>query len=320
MKQVFKTALSVLLVFLSLILVLETSCNCQIQETTPAQSETVEKGKSFIWKISSDTTHVYILGSVHVASLDLYPLDNTIEDAFNSAVYLVVEINTNNFTQAYATQLLFEYGTYPEGDGFRQNVPEELYNKLDEQFNQYGIGIAMLDDFKPFVIYNLMGQSLLENLGYKGEYGVDFYFMNKAEEINMDILQLETAEFQMGLLSSIPDDIMIMTLQYDIDSLDNQEIQEYLQELFDAWEGGDAIKMETIVFEALIEEPYLGPYYEIMYDQRNFNMVQKIEEFLADNEVYFIVVGAGHLVGENGLINLLSQKGYQVEQLDKAGN
>jgi uncharacterized protein YbaP (TraB family) len=301
---------------MALILLITTGCNCQSQDTATSQTTTAISGKAFIWKISSDTTHVYLLGSVHVASLDLYPLDQTIEDAFVSSDYLVVEVNTNNLTQAYATQLLLDYGTYPDGDGFKKHVPEELYNKLDEQFKQYGMGMAMLDGFKPFVIYNLMSQYILEDLGYKVEYGIDLYFMNKADDSNKDILELETSEFQIQLLSSVPDEEMITAIQYDID---NPETEKYLHDLFDAWVNGDTAAMETIVFKALVEEPDMAPYYEIMYDQRNFNMAQKIMEYLADDGVYFIVVGAGHLVGENGLINLLHDRGYDVEQLDKSG-
>ena len=309
MKLFKRIAVGVLVILVSSILLITTACS--------SQDTTDTSGKLFIWKISSETTHVYLLGSVHIASQDLYPLDNTIEDAFNSASYLVVEVNTNNLTQAYATQLLLEYGTYPEGDGFKKHVPEELYNKLDDYFAKYGMAMALLNDYKPFVIYNLMSQYMLESLGYKIDYGIDLYFMDKAEESDKSILELETPEFQMHLLSSVPDENIIVAMQYDID---NPETGKYLEDLFNAWSDGDVAAMETIVFEALVEEPDMASYYEIMYDQRNFNMSQKIAEYLADDGVYFIVVGAAHLVGESGLLNLLSNMGYEVEQLDKSGS
>ena len=309
MKSFQRIAAGVLVILLSFILLITSACSSQ--DTTDTNS------KLFIWEISSETTHVYLLGSVHIANQDLYPLDNTIEDAFDSARYLVVEVNTNNLTQTAAMDLLLEYGTYPEGDSFKKHVSEELYNKLDEQFQQYGIAMALLNDYKPFVIYNLMSQYMLESFGYKFSYGIDLYFMNKAEESNKDILELETSEFQMSLLSSVPDESIIKTMEYDID---NPETGKYLEDLFNAWSDGDAAWMETVVFEAFTEEPDMATYYEILFDQRNLNMVEKISEFLADNEVYFVVVGAGHLVGENGLLNLLYNMGYMVEQLYKSGN
>ena len=312
MRYLHRLIIGILVVLLSFLLILGTGCNCQNQETTGSPSPTATTGKSFIWKISSDTTHVYLLGSVHVATQDLYPLDKTIEDAYASADYLVVEVNTNNLSQIHAGELLVQYGTYPQGDGFKDNVSEELYNTLAEQFRENEIDITLFNDYRPYVIYNFMSQLILKSLGYTIENGIDLYFLNKTDESNKSILELETTEYQLSLMSSIPDEIFIKMMQYDIE---NEETGKYLQDLFSAWEDGDIAKMETVVFEALVEEPEMAPYYEIMYDQRNINMLQEIEEFLADDEVYFIVVGAGHLVGENGLLNLLQDKGYIVEQL-----
>jgi uncharacterized protein YbaP (TraB family) len=316
MRHSYKTAFVVLIILLSFLVLLDTSCDCQNQDTTQTQTPTDIGGKSFIWKVSSDTTSVYLLGSVHVARPDIYPLDSTIEDAFNSADYLVVEVNTNNISISYASQLLLEYGTYSNSHGFKESVSEDLYNKLDERFWDYGINLILFDDYKPFVLYNMLSQYILDSFGYKAEYGIDFYFLDKAEKSNMVILELETAELQMDLLSSVPDETIIKMMQYDID---NPGTEAYLQELFDVWVDGDVVGMETVAFGALDDEPELAPYYEILYDQRNFNMAKKIEEFLSDDETYFIVVGAAHLVGDNGLINLLVNKGYDVEQLDNSG-
>ncbi|OGO20132.1 MAG: hypothetical protein A2Z15_03040 [Chloroflexi bacterium RBG_16_50_11] len=308
MKNIYRSIACSIVIILSLLMLLA-GVSCKSNESpTPIK----EKTKSFIWKISSETTSVYLLGSVHVASKDLYPLDSAIENAFTSAKYLVVEVNTNNISQDEAMQLLVDYGLYAEGEMLSKHLPADLYNKLQEQLQKFGINMALLDGYRPFVAYNMMSQLLLESLGYKFAYGIDLYFMDKADKSGKNILDLETAEYQMSLISSIPDEIMIDMIQYDID---NPELEKYLQELFTAWEDGDVAEMEIITFEALVQQPELEPYYEMMYDQRNLKMLEKIEEFLADDEIYFVVVGAGHLVGENGLINLLKNKGYKVEQL-----
>ena len=317
MKYIHLVASGILIILIALLCIIGVGCNCQSQESASSPSATDFKGKSFIWKVTSETTHVYLLGSIHVASQELYPLDKTIDDAFDSTDYLVVEFNTNNLTQGHAMQLLLEYGTYPQGDGLKKNVPEDLYNKLETQFQEFNMDMSSFDSFRPFVAYNVLSQLILESFGYDSEYGIDLYFMNLADEYNKSILELESPDYQMYLLSSIPDETIIGLMQYDID---NWETEYYLQELFDAWVAGDAVKIETLVFEVLVEEPEMvAPYFEIMVDRRNFEMLEKIKGYLADDKVYFIVVGAGHLVGENGLINLLKNAGYDVEQLDKSG-
>jgi hypothetical protein len=303
-----RLAIGMLVVLLSFVL-LAAGCNCG---TTPSSPSPTAAGKSFIWKITSDTTHIYLLGSVHVASPDLYPLDRVIEDAFASSDYLVVEVNSNNLSQIHAAELLVQYGTYPSGDSIKNHIPDDLYNKLEDEFQQNEIDIALMNDYKPWVIYNFMSQLVLGDLGYKIENGIDLYFLNKAEETGKAILELETSEYQMQLMGSVPDESIIAAMQYDIN---NAEIDKYLQGLFNTWEDGDAASMEAFVFQALAEEPGMAPYYEIMYDQRNITMLQAIKGLLADDEVLFIIIGAGHLVGENGLLKLLQDSGYAVEQL-----
>lgn len=309
MKLRYKVALSVLVILISVLMPLTAACSSPAVSPTPTL--TAVKGKSFIWKISSATTSVYLLGSVHVASPDIYPLDSTIEDAFASAKYLVVEVNVHNINTDNVNSILMEHGVYPQGEGLKENLPPSLYDALTEQFKRFNIDMATMDMYRPWVISTTLDQLILQELGYLPENGIDYYFLDKAAQTKM-ILQLETAEYQLELLFSLPDELMIKSLQYDIDNLTTQADME---ELFKAWEDGDVTKMASITFEPVTREPELAPFYEKMIDERSLGMAEKIEEFLASNETYFIVVGTAHLVGENGLINLLSEKGYAVEQL-----
>lgn len=290
-------------------------------ETTPAVDTEPEppppghddtRGKSFLWQISSDMSTVYLLGSIHVASSGIYPLDSTIEDAFKLADYLVVEVNVKEVDEMASTQLLLKYGTYPEGESLQDDLPEELYVQLEEQFAQWHIDMAALDMFRPWVVYLTLEQLQIQELGYASEYGIDVYFTEKAIEADKDIIELETAEFQIELLSSLLDKIIVMLLE---EGITEPVTKDDLDMLFEAWENGDAAEVERLVFDSLAEEPALAPFYYKTFDERNVKMAEKIEEFLADEETYFIVVGAGHLVGENGLLNILDEKGYVTEQL-----
>jgi uncharacterized protein YbaP (TraB family) len=312
----------ILAMLLVLLILFPVACGCPGGESTsPATSATLAspttptatevKGKSFIWEITSATTSVYLLGSVHIARPDIYPLDNVIEDAFASAKYLVVEVNVHNIDTQNVNSLLLEHGVYPQGEGLRENVSPSLYDALAEQFERFSIDIATLDVYRPWVISTTLEQLILQDMGYLPENGIDYYFLDKAAQTKK-ILELETVEYQLELLYSLPDEVMIEALEYDIE---NMPLQEDMEELFQAWQDGDVTRMESSLFEGLTEEPGMATYYEKLFDERNFNMAAKIEEYLADDETYFIVVGAGHLVGENGLLNLLTEKGYAIEQL-----
>jgi uncharacterized protein YbaP (TraB family) len=269
------------------------------------------QNKSFIWKISSEVNSIYLLGSIHMASPEIYPLDSSIEEAFELADNLVVEVDISQLDEMQTLQLIMDYGTYPPGDGLRNHISDELYDQLKEQLGFY-ILMPDFDIFRPWVVVLTQEQLQLQELGYNPQYGIDLYFINKALENGKDIIELETADFQFELLSSFSDELMILMLE---ENLENPLTQEDLDMLFGAWEDGDAAEMELLLFEALAEEPALAPYYEKMVYERNINMAEIIEGFLTDDETYFVVVGAGHLVGENGLIDILDGRGYVTEQL-----
>jgi uncharacterized protein YbaP (TraB family) len=282
------------------------------QTPTPQPAPPEEKGASFAWKITSDVSSVYLLGSIHVASPDIYPLDNVLETAYLEADNLAVEVDVTAVDDAVITALVTQYGTYPEGDGFKQSVPQDLYSKLEAQFGKWGIPLAQMNGLRPWLILTTLEQLVWQDLGYISEYGIDYYFLEKANSEGKDIIELESAEFQLKTLSSLPDDLMVKAMEAYMEDI---LIKEDAEELFEAWVEGDTDAMEALVFQALIDYPELKPYSDAMFDERDFKMAENIEDYLADSETYFIVVGAGHLVGENGLLNLLDDRGYKLEQL-----
>ena len=294
------------------VLVIVIVCLSLLPASACGDGDNDAQNKAFIWKISSETNSVHILGSIHMASSEIYPLDSSIEDTFELADNLVVEVDITQVSGTQTLQLMMEYGTYPQGDGLQDNIPEDLYAQLEEQFQQLGVHIAMIDTYRPWFVVMLQEQLQMQALGYKAEYGIDVYFINKAAESGKDIMELETVEFQFELLGSLPDELMILLLE---EGVENPLTQEDLDMFFRAWEDGDAVAMASLVFEGLTEEPALAPYYDKMIDERNLNMAEIIEGFLADDESYFIVVGSGHLIGDNGLINILDERGYVTEQL-----
>ena len=282
--------------------------------TTVTTTTPVETGdKEFVWAITSGSNTVYLMGSIHVADADTFPLAPVIEDAFASANILVVEVNVNEVDESESLALVLEYGTYPAGETLEDNVPEELYHRLTDKFAAWGIGIGLLKGYRPWFIENLIEVTSLQELGYTGEYGIDTHFLESAIARDMEIVELETAEFQIQLLADIPDDIMIKVIEMN---LDEPVTADYIGEMFAYWEDGDAGAMEALLFEGLDEEPELQPYYQSLFTDRNYGMFDKIRGFLEDDKTYFVVVGSGHLVGEEGLLNLLEEAGYTVTQLE----
>jgi len=151
-----------------------------VYSCTTADTADEQDGKSFIWKISDDDSFVYLLGSVHMASSDIYPLDSSVEDAFQESDKLVVEINLKEVGPITILALFEKYGTYPEGEGLRQNVGEQLYTQIKNRLQEMNIPLLGLDKYRPWVIVMEIEGAVMVEEEYSAEYGVDVYFMDKA--------------------------------------------------------------------------------------------------------------------------------------------
>jgi uncharacterized protein YbaP (TraB family) len=320
---------SCLVFFVLALLLLVSACGApQPEETAPGLTDSQETslptmatatdsgvpGRAFVWEVKSDTSTAYLVGSIHVAGTDIYPLDRAIENAFHAADNLAVEIDISKVDALSTGQLMMEYGTYPQGEGLKSNLPEGLYTELGEFFKNYGTDIMLMDMLRPWVISTLIEELQLEALGYSAQQGIDMYFIEKAVEVSKNIFELETAEYQIELLSSFPDEMMILVIE---ETLENPLTEEIMNDLFDAWENGDAAAIESLVYEDMDKYTEFEGYYDTLYKERNYNMAGEIDGFLADDETYFVVVGAAHLVGEEGLISLLEARGYEITQLLK---
>ncbi|MHB8104795.1 MAG: TraB/GumN family protein [Dehalococcoidales bacterium] len=311
MRYWIKVTAGLLAVFLVFFLIFEAVSYWQDNKN----SDTETPGKSFVWKISSQTNHIYLLGSIHYASEDLYPLDGVIEAAFNSADYLVVEVNVSNIdsNDPYYRDAVLKYATYPQREGLKENLPGDLYNQLKVKLAAYGVDITSVNPVRPWLLSMAMGTSTGQELNLSTEYGIDYHFLLEAQKNNMRILQLEGFIDELSALSAVPDEVMVKEILSDNIFYSAADI---LNLLFDAWETGNAAKMEGVTYLGPLFEPEMAPYNEIILEQRTHNWMNKIEKYLADDETYFVVVGAGHLVGEKGLLNLLKNEGYTIEQLN----
>ncbi|MFC2027984.1 TraB/GumN family protein, partial [Chloroflexota bacterium] len=158
-----------------------------------------EPHKSFLWEVTSDTTTVYVLGSIHLANSDLYPLADAIEDTFDQAENIATEFDITSFNEMEAAALLMEKGMYSGGETLRDNIPEELYDKMYNILKDLGMSKFELNGmklFEPWVIAMEIEVYVYDDYGYSGDYGIDQYFLNKAHEEGKNIIDLESAEFQ----------------------------------------------------------------------------------------------------------------------------
>jgi hypothetical protein len=267
--------------------------------------------KVFLWNVQSSKATAYLLGSVHAARSSLYPLDERIEKAFDQSDTLVVEVNTAQASPAALVMQMTAKASYPQDDSLDKHVSKELLDLTDSRLAKYGFSVAPFKQFKPWFIATTLEAMELTALGITAANGVDQHFLDRAKD-KKRILELESATEQLELLDSFSEKEQETFLKYTLKDLDNTG--KNTDEIMTAWRNGDEKKLDALLNEAVRSDKELRSLYRRLINDRNKKMADKIQEFLSTDHIYFVVVGAGHLVGETGLLRTLGKK-YQVKQL-----
>lgn len=267
--------------------------------------------KSFLWEARSGGSTVYLLGSIHMGKDTMYPLKPAIEQAFNKSKVLAVEININDLN---ANDFADDF-QYKDGKTLKTELSDTLYKKFEESFRKIGGSVAFFNNFKPTVLIQTLSMLALAKSGYKANLGVDLYFLKKAKDAKKEIVELEKVEDQLNLLLGDGEtDTSEKYLYYSLCELDNTVA--VIDSLMYAWLEGDAERMNALVKQNEGENQEYDEYMKKLLDDRNHKMTEKVEDMLSKKNTYFVIVGAAHLVGETGIVNLLKNTGkYKVKQL-----
>jgi uncharacterized protein YbaP (TraB family) len=274
----------------------------------PVLSQT---GKSFLWKIQSKAATVYLLGSIHFLKKEFYPLPETIESAYDSSEVLVVEANVNDISKLDLATFM-DKALYSDDDRLEKHVSPETYQLIKRESRSLGIPPELADNQKPWLLALSLQALELMKLGYDPRQGVDYYFLSKAQG-KKRILELESLEEQIELLSGFSDMEQEMFLLYTLKNLRSAGAQ--VDTLARAWATGDTKTVQSILTNSTTEDVTVARIHEKLLDERNTKMTSKIEGYLGSGGSYFVIVGAGHLVGERGIVELLKTRGYFAEQL-----
>ena len=276
-----------------------------------------ERGKCLLWKVESGAAIVYLLGSVHVAKASMYPLDATIERAFRSSDKLVVEVNILKLDPLRLGRLMIEKGMYPPGESLENSISKETLGKLEAVLKEAGLTMAAVSAQRPWLASMRLTMRNLQKLGYSQELGIDRHFLIQATDAKKEILELETAERQIDMLAEWPKGLQDIFLLSTLEEF--SQTGDLMAKMVEDWEKGDAKALDQLVRKAASDNPKLEPIMKKLFDDRNVKMLSKIEKYLKSDRSHFVVVGAGHMVGEKGLVQLLRDKGLKVEQMAKSG-
>lgn len=269
-------------------------------------------GKSFLWEIQSGQGNSYLFGSVHLLKKEHYPLKKVIEDSFEQSDVLVLEIDLSGGNLVKAGMYMLQKGKYQGEETLKDNISEKTYQLLKDKAKTMEMNLEWLNGWKPWMAALHILERKLMQLGYNPLQGIDLYFLNKSQG-KKEIQGLETVELQVGLFENFSKEESEKFLLSTI--MEADQLEKEMNKMITAWSTGDVEIMEKTMTEAIREYPELEAFYKKLNDDRNVRMVEKIISLLKTDKKYFIVVGAAHMVGKKGIVQLLKNKGYTVNQL-----
>jgi uncharacterized protein len=270
--------------------------------------------KHFLWKVTGPKGVVYLLGTIHAGKADFYPLPAIIEDTFKKADTLVEEIDISEPAEAARLQRGFtEDGGYPNGDTITNHLSEVTRSHLAAYMKKGGLPEPAVAHMRPWLVSVLVVQLELKRMGFDPSRGLDRHFLEEARQSHKPIGALEDAGSQIKLLSSLSEEFQDRLLLSSL--VDMEKLPDILDLLTRAWQSGDAAGMQAVITSGVRDYPQLRPLMTKLFDDRNTAMTAKIERFLQTPKRYFVAVGAGHLIGDQGIPSQLRRKNFKVEQL-----
>ena len=265
--------------------------------------------RHILWKVESTENTIYLLGSIHVLQEKNYPLAPTIYNAFNQCGTVMFEVDLDGLSSPMSQLQLLAKGFYASGESLKTVLPPERYQTVKRLFAERGHDIENFNRMKPWMAATAVTGLELKKMGFDPEFGVDRHIYSKAREADVEVVGLETVEYQLGLFENLPLELQEFFLLQSLQDLKN--IESRIHEMVEAWEHGQVKELE-VHLDGIRQYPEL---YQALVVSRNKNWLPQIEKRLHQREPAFVVVGTLHLLGEEGILASLQKKGYHVEQM-----
>ena len=263
-----------------------------------------------VWKIENNGSTMYLAGTIHFLAESDYPLPAPFEQAYRNSSVVVFETNIEAMQSPETVQKMMRRVTYTDGGNLTQDLSPETYNAVEQFFTLRGVPMTQINGFRPSMVSVMMTLVELQRMGQAGA-GVDEHYSQRAVNDLKIRGQLESIDQQIDFLANLgvgqEDDLIRYTLQ------DLEQLPQVWLAMKNAWRSGDMILLDRIAGQPLREE-FPEVYQQILIDRNNAWLPQ-LDRMLHNKQVELVLVGALHLAGPDGLIELLRKRGYRLKHM-----
>lgn len=262
----------------------------------------------FLWRVERGDATAYLAGSLHFADEKTYPLDPAFELAFEHSDVLDVEADVRTGADELPG-LLRDLAACPPGG----SLGDMLSPESREAFRREGLEASLATPYRPWYVLMALEAERLTRQGFRQDLGIDVHFLDLAHARNMPVRELEGVAAQLRLLAEMEEMDQDAYVRFSL--LELRHLDKLIPRMARAWKNGDVADLEQIFFGSPLFNALFKSLNEKLYFRRNRNMAAQILDRLDSGKVHFVVVGAGHVIGRDGLLQLLRARGCALTQL-----
>ncbi|NOT36987.1 MAG: TraB/GumN family protein [Saprospiraceae bacterium] len=270
--------------------------------------------KSLLWEISGKGIHEksYLFGTIHLIPKEDFFLPEKFEKAFESTSTLYLELDMNEMTDIGKMMGIMEKCYMNNNKKLSDLLSEEEYSIVKEKMESMGLPMMLFERMKPLFISAMLSMESSNPFEGSSEStkSYELEFTQMANSKGKPVKGIETMEFQLSIFDSIPYDVQAKSLVHSLKSEKNKA-DDSMDSLIKLYKSQDINKLMSVI-ESSDED--MKPYMNLMLNNRNMSWIPIMEKAMIDKSCFF-AVGAGHLGGEKGVIQLLRKQGFKVKAL-----
>lgn len=266
--------------------------------------------QSSVWVVQGARSVVYLAGSCHVLRASDHPLPREFDLAYARARRIIFEVPPGDLEGPEYMARLMAVALYKDGTTLKENLTPAVYAKAEKFCKDRNYPFEQYQLFRPWMLSMMLAIQELARIGVAADYGVDRFFYQKAVQDGKTIGGLETADEQLGFLTSMDTIMGNDQVSETIDDL--SQLDAKIADILGAWRQGDEAAIHAFNLGELKNYPQL---YSLLIVDRNKKWVKKIEGLIKGGQPAMVIVGVGHLAGAESVVDLLRKRGYQVTQL-----
>ncbi len=262
-----------------------------------------------LWTVRSTASTVYLFGSIHLLPANLSWRTPQIDRALDAAGTFVFEAPIGGTGRAEIADFIRRNGSLPKGTTLRALLSKKTLTDYEHALALAHLAPAALDGDRPWLAALILDVAYLQQLHYLAADGVDQQIFALAQTEKKAVRYFETPTQQLSLF--MPKNKKLEMAEFEIGLREFQSEQNGIGAMTDAWGAGDVKTVGRLMNKDLEHEPGAK---KLLIDDRNRAWIKNLDEMLAAPGIYFVTVGAGHLVGRAGIPALLRAQGYRVEE------